>query len=438
MSPYVAPVASTETLPASADVVIIGGGIIGVAAAWHLARRGISVALCEKGVIGGEQSSRNWGYCRQQGRDPAELPLIRESMRQWETMADDLGEDVGYRRTGVHYLAADAAGMKRFEDFMPHARAHGLDTRLLSKAEAAQALPGATRAWAGGMVTPSDGRAEPALAAPAIARAAQREGAAVLTNCAVRGLERSAGRISGVVTERGTIATQTVLLAGGAWSSLFSRSLGIDLPQLTVRSSVMRTHGGPDVTQGGAWTKKFALRRRLDGGYSIAHGGLSTADITADSFRYFFDFLPILKDEWRDTRLSIGRRFLESLKQKGTWALDRPTVFEDCRVLDPRPVAATLEAAWRDLVAVLPDFAQVEIAERWAGYIDTTPDAVPVISPVSSLPGFFIATGFSGHGFGIGPGAGRLAADIATGAAPCVDPAPFALSRLSRRGRARG
>ncbi|PTW58832.1 glycine/D-amino acid oxidase-like deaminating enzyme [Breoghania corrubedonensis] len=430
MSPYVAPVISSETLPEAADVVIIGGGIIGASAAWHLARRGISVALCEKGVIGGEQSSRNWGYCRQQGRDPAELPLIRESMRQWETMATDLGEDVGYRCTGVHYLAADAAGMKRFEDFMPHARTHGLDTRLLSKTEAAEALPGAARVWAGGMVTPSDGRAEPALAAPAIARAAQRAGAAVLTNCAVRGLERAAGRISGVVTERGTIATQTVLLAGGAWSSLFCRSLGIDLPQLTVRSSVMRTRGGPDVTHGGAWTPKFALRRRLDGGCTIAHGGLSSADITADSFRYFLDFLPILKDEWRSTRLAIGRRFLESLKQKRTWALDAPTVFEDQRVLDPRPVAATLEAAWRDLVAVLPDFANVEIAERWAGYIDTTPDAVPVISPVASLPGFFIATGFSGHGFGIGPGAGRLAGEVVIGAEPCVDPAPFALSRL--------
>ncbi|MDJ0931133.1 FAD-binding oxidoreductase [Breoghania sp.] len=431
MSPYVSPVISSETLPKSADVVIIGGGIVG-AAAWHLAKRGVSVALCEKDVIGGEQSSRNWGYCRQQGRDPAELPLIKESMRQWETMAEDLGEDVGYRRTGVHYLAANAAGMKRYEDLMPHAREYGLDTRLLSAAEAAEALPGVRRSWYRGMVTPSDGSGGAGAGHSRLCACdAEGRGGAFSPNCAVRGLETSAGRVSAVVTEAGPIATQSVLLAGGARSSLFCRRLGIDLPQLTVRLSVMRIHGGPDLTQGGAWTPKFALRRRIDGGYTIAHGGHSTADITLDSFRYFFRYMPILMSEWCTTRLSFGAPFFESLRCKTDWALDATTIFEEQRILDPKPSASTLKTAWTDLVSVFPGFENVEIAERWGGYMDTTPDVVPVISPVASLPGFHIATGFSGHGVGIGPGAGRLAADLVTGATPCVDPAPFALSRLA-------
>ncbi|AXS41349.1 FAD-binding oxidoreductase [Breoghania sp. L-A4] len=432
MSPPVSPVVSTEALPASADVVVIGGGIIGVSAAWHLARAGVSVALCEKGVIAGEQSSRNWGYCRQQGRDPGEIPLIIESMRQWREMHQALGEDVGFRQTGVHYAAANEAGMKRFEDFMPHARAHGLDTRLLSASEINAALPSPTRTWAGGLITPSDGRAEPALAAPAIARAAMRAGASVLTGCAVRGLERTGGKISAVVTERGSIRTSAVLLSGGAWSSLFARSLGVRLPQLTVRSTVMRTHGGPELTEGGLWTPKFAIRKRLDGGYTIAHGGMSTADITLDSFRFFTDFLPILKDEWKTIRLRIGRKFLDSLSQRGHWALDEPTAFEAMRVLDPTPHASTLAWAWNDLVKSYPAFAGVRIAERWAGYIDTTPDAVPVIDEAAGVPGFFIASGFSGHGFGIGPGAGRLAAELIRSETPCVDPAPFRLRRLAR------
>lgn len=431
MSPTVAPVVSCSTLPDAADVVVIGGGIVGVSAAWHLARAGVSVALCEKGVIGGEQSSRNWGYCRQQGRDPAEIPLIIESMRQWREMDRLLGEDVGFRQTGVHYAAGNEAGMTRFENFMPHARAHGLDTRLLSAAEINAMLPSPTRRWLGGLITPSDGRAEPSLAAPAIARAAQRDGAAILTGCAVRGIETEAGAVSAVVTEHGTIRTQAVLLAGGAWSSLFARSLGIRLPQLTVRSSVMRTAGGPEFIEGGLWTPTFALRKRLDGGYTVAHGGISTADVTLDSFRFLFDFLPILKDEWKTVRIRIGRRFLDSLTQAGRWALDAPTVFEAVRVLDPAPHGSTLDSAWRDLVAAYPAFAGVTIAERWAGYIDTTPDTVPVIGPVASLPGFFIASGFSGHGFGIGPGAGRLAAELVRGAEPCVDPAPFRLERLA-------
>ena len=432
MSPYVDPVSPSEKMPASVDVVIIGGGIIGVATAWHLARAGVSVALCEKGVIGGEQSSRNWGYCRQQGRDPAELPLIKLSMKQWETMAADLGEDVGYRRTGVHYFASNAAKMKYFEDFLPLANEYELGTRLLSGAEAAEVFPGCTKKWLGGMVTPTDGRAEPALASSALARGAMARGAHIFTNCAVRGIEKAAGRVCGVVTEHGTIATQNVLLAGGAWSTLFCRSLGIDLPQLTVRSSVMRTASGPDLTQGGAWTPTFALRRRDDGGYTIAHGGYSTADITLDSFRYFSRFLPILMKEWRSTPVSFGSRFFESLAQKSRWALDQPTVFERERVLDPKPVASTLKAAWRDLVEAFPAFKDVPVVERWAGYIDTTPDAVPVIGPVASLPGFHIATGFSGHGFGIGPGAGQLAAEMITGEPTCVDPKPFSFARLAK------
>src|SRR5262249_57028814 len=110
---------------------------------------------------------------------------------------------------------------------------------------------------------------------------------------------------------------------------------------------------------------------------------------------------------------------------------DRPSPFEQVRVLDPAPVTAHLEAARARLEQTFPVFKGVPIEQRWAGLIDATPDTVPVISPVEQLPGFFIATGFSGHGFGIGPGAGRLMADLVTGDPPLVDPAPFRFARFS-------
>jgi glycine/D-amino acid oxidase-like deaminating enzyme len=100
-------------------------------------------------------------------------------------------------------------------------------------------------------------------------------------------------------------------------------------------------------------------------------------------------------------------------------------------VLDPAPIESDLTAARKHLAETFPVFANVPVAQGWAGLIDVTPDAIPVISPVESLPGFFIATGFSGHGFGIGPGAGRLMAELVTGDAPCVDPMPFRFSRFS-------
>ena len=112
------------------------------------------------------------------------------------------------------------------------------------------------------------------------------------------------------------------------------------------------------------------------------------------------------------------------------WALDEVSPFEHVRVLDPEPVAADIDAAKANLARAFPIFKDVPIAERWGGLIDATPDAVPVISPVETIPGFFIATGFSGHGFGIGPGAGRLMADLVAGATPVVDPAPYRFARF--------
>jgi glycine/D-amino acid oxidase-like deaminating enzyme len=282
------------------------------------------------------------------------------------------------------------------------------------------------------MHTPSDGRAEPSHAAPAIAETARVAGATVLTECAVRGVETQAGRVSGVVTEKGRISCNAVLLAGGAWSRLFCGNAGIELPQLRVLASVFRTaplSGAPEVAVGGS---VFAFRKRLDGGYTIARRNANVADITPDSFRLLLQYLPTLKQNYGEIRIQLGRRFFEELRTRRHWSLDQATPFEAVRVLDPAPKQATLTEAREVLSRRFPVFAQMQVAESWGGMIDVTPDAVPVIGEVPSLPGFFLATGFSGHGFGIGPGAGRLAADLVAGDQPIVDPAPFRFSRFSK------
>ena len=430
MSPPVNPVFSDDKLPARADVVVIGGGIIGCAAAYFLARRGISVALIEKGRIAGEQSSRNWGWCRQQGRDKAEIPLIKESLAIWGRLQSEIGADPGFRREGIVYLTRDPAEVAGWERWMGHAREHQIGSRLLSAAEAQAMTPDCRERWIGGLHTPSDGRAEPAMAAPAIAEGARNAGASLHQGCAARGLETEAGKVAMVVTEQGAIRTNAVLLAGGAWSSIFCRRHGIELPQLTVRASVMRTAPAPAVTEGAMGTPGFSIRRRLDGGYSLAMGGGVGFEITPDSFRYLRAFWPIFRMEHRNLKLRFGRAFFEALAQPKHWALDRVSPFETMRVLDPAPDMVVLAKALANLRAAFPALAGVTMAESWAGMIDTTPDAVPVISAVESLPGFHIATGFSGHGFGIGPGAGRLAADLVSGATPVVDPHPFRYARM--------
>lgn len=431
MAPRVDPVVADSALPARVDVAIIGGGIIGASTAFFLAQKGISVALCEKGRIAGEQSSRNWGFCRQQGRDPRELPLIVESLRIWRAIDRTIEGDTGFRQAGIVYLAEDEKAAAAHEKWLDYARPYQLDSRMVTGPELSALLPGAARQWRSALYTASDGHAEPQQAAPAIATAARRLGGKVLTNCAARGLDSAAGRVIGVVTEKGRIACSSVVLAGGAWSRLFCRNLGITLPQLKVRGSVMRTSPVSNAPAASLWAPGLGLRKRLDGGYSVARGGLNDVDIESDNFRFLKAFMPALRGAHTGLRLRLGRRFFEELAQPARWPLDRESPFERVRVLDPAPSTDLLDAAAAQLRTAFPAFKDARIEERWAGYIDVTPDAVPVISPVEQLPGFFIASGFSGHGFGIGPGAGRLMADIVTGAPPIVDPAPYRFARFS-------
>jgi len=431
MAPHVDPVRSDEALPARADVVIIGGGIIGVSAALFLAEKGVSTVLCEKGHIAGEQSSRNWGWCRKMGRDPRELALIIESLRLWQGINERVEAETGFRQPGIMYLAETPAELGELETWLEHARQYQLDTRLVSRAEALALMPGLTGNWVGGLFTASDGKAEPQRAAPAIAEAARRKGAAILTQCAVRGIETAAGRVSAVLTEKGRIACAGVVVAGGAWSRLFCGNLGIELPQLKVLASVMRTEplsGGPEISASGGL---FGIRKRMDGGYTVATLGVRTIDLVPDNFRLFFPYLPAARLHWKKLRFRIGRRWVEEWRMPRRWGLDQTTPFEVVRVLDPEPDPYVLDRARTAVGEAFPLFRNVAVAERWGGMIDVMPDAIPVISPVDSLPGLYIATGFSGHGFGIGPGAGKLVVDMVTGAPTLVDPTPFRLSRFT-------
>jgi len=168
----------------------------------------------------------------------------------------------------------------------------------------------------------------------------------------------------------------------------------------------------------------------MDGGYTIANGTDSRHDIVPDSFRYAWDFLPLLRMEWRSVEVRIGMEFFTALLAPAKWSMNDASPFEKSRVLDVAPVEHHLSSALARLVKEFPQFKDAEILESWGGVIDAMPDTVPVISE-TDIPGFIIATGFSGHGFGIGPGAGELIARMAVGDAPIVDPRPFRLSRYS-------
>lgn len=425
-------IATEGEIPKTADAVVIGAGIVGAFAAFYLAKRGMRVALVEKGRVGAEQSSRNWGWCRQQNRDARELPMATRSLDLWDQFSIETGQNTGFRRCGLLYLSDDEEQLARWTKWRNFARSFGVVTNVLDSAGASELGKHTLRRWKGGVFSPTDGIADPAAAAPAVARALLSTNGSVHQNCAARGIETENGRLSAVVTEHGVIRTKLAVLAGGAWASSFCRQLGVRFPQASVRSSILSVSACADSIPDALHTDSVSLTRRGDGGHALAISGRGRVDPTAQNVRYAAQFLPMFLRRRRS--LSPGglegvRSGHESLAR---WRLDRPTPMERTRILDPTVDKATIRLTLERARQLIPALRASNVTAAWAGYIDSTPDGVPAIGELAAVPGLILAAGFSGHGFGIGPGAGHLIADIATGADPIVDPVPFHPDRFTQ------
>jgi len=201
------------------------------------------------------------------------------------------------------------------------------------------------------------------------------------------------------------------------------------VPQLLVKGTVARTAPTTAILAGEAWSHEVAIRRRRDGGYSIARGSALEHALVPDTFRFMKKFLPAMKQERGAVRVRLGHEFFSALMTPRRWSLSKPSPFEQRRVLDPEPDRRDIAEMGRALARNFPEIADAQLAETWAGMIESSPDVLPIISAVDAIEGFFVATGFSGHGFGIGPGAGSLVADMVMGRASSVELALFRLSR---------
>ena len=431
MRPPLLEIETSPDLPAEAEVVVIGGGVVGVSAAYYLARRGLSVALVEKGRIGAEQSCRNWGWCRQQNRDARELPLATQSLKLWDAFAAEIGESLGFRRCGLLYLSNDEAQLATWAAWRDFAVPLGVDTRMLSDEEASDRGAATGKRWKGGVFSATDGIADTSRAAPVIARGVMQAGGTVHQSCAARGLELAAGRVSGVVTEKGVIRTRAVVLAAGAWASSFCRQLGQSFPQASVRSSILALAPGAQGLPDALHTTEVSVTARGDGGFSLAISGGARVDPTPQQLRFARQFLPMFLSRRGALRPGGLEGWRSGHETRTRWRLDAPTPMERMRILDPTPDPWLIAETHRRARLLLPALAALPVQATWAGYIDSTPDGVPAIGEVPGVPGLILAAGFSGHGFGIGPGAGHLIADLISGAPPLVDPAPYRPERLA-------
>lgn len=430
-----APIHFNDPLPEAVDVVVIGGGVIGISTAWFLRERGLSVLVCDKGRVAGEQSSRNWGWVRAMWRDPDEVPIALASINLWERFQAELGEGIGFRRGGILGLAESDEVMAEYEEWMEIARANGMDSRILSSAEVEDTIQAHPGAWKGGIITPSDARAEPFTAVKTLAEGLQAKGGLIREKCAVRTVERQAGRVAAVATEHGRVKTQAVVCAAGAWSNMFLANLGISLPQLAVLATVARTETAPSVFEGAAALGDFYMRRRQDGGYTVTTE-MTEHTIGANSLRYAVPFQPSRKRTYY-IKLRLGRDVTQPGLLRRKWSGDDESPFEQTRVLNPDPSPQVVQTIKANMAKQVPSLAGTKIVETWGGMIDATPDLVPVMDTVPSHEGVYIATGFSGHGFGIGPGAGQVMARLVTGEAPGHELTRFRFTRFSDGSRMR-
>jgi len=383
---WMIPASTTDSLPESADVVVIGGGIMGAASALYLVRRGLSTVLLEKGVISGEQSGRNWGWVRQMARDLDELPLMMESNRIWCGAEAEFGEDIEWTQQGIIAVARDPARIRFFNEWLAATRSTGIDSRLLGMPEIRAIIPKLDGEWLGALYTPSDGHAEPVKATRAFARAAVKAGAQIFENCAVVDIRVANGRVEGVDTDRGRIAAKRVVVAAGAWSSLLLRRIGVDLPYHIIRGTVANTRPVEKIADPAVgYHPIVSFRQRRDGSLYLAAGFWSDYDITLEALQHLRMFMPNFIKNHRILQLHLGKPFFRDLGRAIRHdRSDRPWLRD--RVWNPAPSPAKVKSSVTEFEKIFPSIP-IEIESAWAGYEDATPDAVPVIDTIASPAG---------------------------------------------------
>ncbi|MDF3865819.1 FAD-binding oxidoreductase [Pseudomonas denitrificans (nom. rej.)] len=424
--------ARVERLPEQVDVVIAGSGIMGCATAWQLAGLGLSVLVLDKAGLASQQSTRAWGFVRQQARDPAEVPLMMAAIPLWKRLEEELQLPLEWRQGGCLYLAETPEQQHKYEDWLKVAANVGLGTRLLARAEVAQLMPALSDPALGALYTANDGQAEPRRVAPAFALRAIERGAVFVEGCGVTGIDRAAGAICGVQTERGYVKTRQLLVCAGASSWRLVQSLGLALPQQAVRCTVSRTSPGPDVGAQSFIGHSIGFRQRADGSINLADETQADIDLNLDYLRGARHYLPHLPEHRAGFSFKLNGTLFHDLRQRlpgSERSVNGPVLGER----DPQVKVNTSRVfqAQTNLAKAFPALRDVKVVESWAGLIDVLPDGIPVLDAPAQVPGLLIATGFCGHGFAMGPIVGQLMSQWIHKGEPGMDLHAFRLRRFA-------
>jgi sarcosine oxidase subunit beta len=373
---------SERQLPERADVVVVGGGAVGTSIAFHLAEAGVGACLLERDSLSSGSTSRAAGGVRTQFSDPLNIALGLRSVEAFSRFAERPGGEIDFHQVGYLFLLDRAEDVAVFEGSVAVQNELGVPSRLIDLGEAAELSPLAgLEGILAATFCPLDGHASPEAVAQGYAAGARARGADVLTGCAATAVEVDDGRIRSVVTDEGSVETDTVVCAAGVWSPALARTAGVDLPVEPIFREVVTTSPVPE------------LPARIP----------LTVDFTT-GFYFHREGPGIL----------IGMADRE--QQPG---FDAPT--------DPDWLERVFEVAARRA----PSFLELGIAHGWKGYYEVTPDHNGLVGEVEGVERFLYATGFSGHGFMQAPAMGEIVRDLVLGREPFVDVSPLSAERFT-------
>jgi sarcosine oxidase subunit beta len=368
---------------------IVGGGIVGFASAYYLARRGVDVTVLERSSVGSGNTGRANGGIRAQFSSPVSAALSQESIEVWERFESEFGTDIGYRRPGYLFLARDRSTARQFEENVRTQNRLGVPSEFLSPAEAAEHCPGLhEEEFRAATYSPTDGFADPNLGLQGFVENAREEGVEVRTNTEVVDVLVEGGRVAGVETTERTVESEYVVNAAGAWAREVGRMAGLELPISPRRRKLVVVEPEEPIPESVPFTidnDESVHFRPERGGAAVAGGHFAAEDPEIDPDR----FRKSTSIEW----------------------------------------AATVIEKAADVAAYFgPD---TEVRRGWAGVYAVTPDHHPIIE--ETVPGFVNAAGFSGHGFMQSPATGKLVAEIVVDGAPSlVDISELGADRFER------
>jgi len=370
------------------DVVVIGAGIIGASTAYYLSKAGVDVTLIDsKGNnTSSTASTATAGGVRHQGRIPAEIPLALYSIKLWTGLEEEVSTDLHYRQDGMTVLTDDEALIPGLEERVAKEQSLGLDIKMVHGSEMHELIPGLSPLMLAGSYCPLDGHADPMRTTNALVETAKGLGAHIEWHCPAENLVADGNRIVAVRTSNRNIHCQHVVLAAGAWSKPIAATVGVSLPIQPVGLQMMVTFRRPHaLDQVLAWVGHgISLKQVPSGGFVIGGGWPGHGD---------------------------------------------PATYQTS--LNPGSMAKSAQTT----VRLFPSLANVPVIRAWVGIEAFCVDELEILGPVPGLEGLIMATGFSGHGFALGPGVGSLIADYVTAGKWPEMVKPFSITRFGKNNR---